>query len=67
MCAGLTFHIQVVSGKEAEALAVVSVTKEKYPQDLPPAYEDVANLTVQLEPVHQSAGVAEAKKLQPLA
>lgn len=44
-----------INTKEAEAtLAVVTVdTKNNYAKDLPPAYEEVANLSVQLEPVHK--------------
>lgn len=44
----------VNNAKEAEALGstiVVCEEKKCYPQDLPPSYEDVAN--VKLEPVHQ--------------
>lgn len=33
---------------------VVSEEKENLSQDLPPAYDDVANLSVQLEPVHET-------------
>ena len=33
---------------------VVSEKKENLSQDLPPAYDDVANLSVQLEPVHET-------------
>ena len=49
---------------------VVSEKKENLSQDLPPAYDDVANLSVQLEPVHETKkkpevawiGVFEKKK-----
>ena len=49
---------------------VVSEKKENLSQDLPPAYDDVANLSVQLEPVHETKkkpevawiGVFEEKK-----
>ena len=49
---------------------VVSEKKENLSQDLPPAYDDVANLSVQLEPVHETKkkpevawiGVLEEKK-----
>ena len=38
-----------MSPKEAEALAVVTVEKQSYAkEDLPPKYEEVANLSVQL-------------------
>lgn len=48
-----------MTAKEAEALSVITITKEitgdsGHPVDLPPAYEDVANLQVKLEPVHQA-------------
>ena len=33
---------------------IVSEKKENLSQDLPPAYDDVANLSVQLEPVHET-------------
>jgi len=41
------------NAKEVEAMTIVSEKKENLSQDLPPAYEDVANLSVQLEPVHE--------------
>ena len=51
---------------------VVSEEKENLSQDLPPAYDDVANLSVQLEPVHETKkkpevawiGVFEEKKIK---
>jgi len=46
--------------KEAEALAVVKVEKQSYAKDLPPAYEEVANMKVQLEPVHQETKKPES-------
>jgi len=47
-------RVKKMSPKEAEALAVVTVEKQSYAkEDLPPKYEEVANLSVQLEPVHQ--------------
>jgi len=42
------------NAKEVEAMSVVSEKKENLTQDLPPAYDDVANLSVQLEPVHET-------------
>lgn len=42
------------NAKEVEAMTVVSEKKENLTQDLPPAYDDVANLSVQLEPVHET-------------
>jgi hypothetical protein len=44
-----------MSAKEAESLNIVSVGNKAgfLPMDLPPAYDDVANLKVKLEPVHQ--------------
>ena len=42
-----------ISAKEAEAFAIMTTNGEKpplYPNDLPPAYEDVANVKVALEP-----------------
>ena len=38
---------------------VVSEEKENLSQDLPPAYDDVANLSVQLEPVHETKKKSE--------
>ena len=47
--------------KEAEAtLAVVTVDKNNHAKDLPPAYEEVANLSVKLEPVHKELKKQEA-------
>lgn len=43
------------NAKKVESMAiVVSEQKENLSQDLPPAYDDVANLSVQLEPVHET-------------
>jgi len=43
------------NAKEVEAMTVVvSEKKENLTQDLPPAYDDVANLSVKLEPVHET-------------
>ena len=54
------FDIKAVS-KEAEAtLAVVTVDKNNHAKDLPPAYEEVANLSVKLEPVHKELKKQEA-------
>jgi len=44
----------VNNAKEIEAMTVVSDKKEKLAQDLPPSYDDVANLSVKLEPVHET-------------
>lgn len=46
-----------MSAKEAEALGMKQdeCQSDKVNQDLPPRYEDVANLSVKLEPVHQRA------------
>merc|ERR1719412_594628 len=44
----------VNNAKEIEAMTVVSDKKEKLAQDLPPSYVDVANLSVKLEPVHET-------------
>jgi len=41
------------NAKEIEAMTIVSEKKENLVQDLPPAYDDVANLSVKLEPVHE--------------
>lgn len=42
------------NAKEVEAMTIVSEKKENLSQDLPPAYDDVANLSVKLEPVHET-------------
>merc|ERR1712210_348119 len=43
------------NAKKIESMAiVVSEEKENLSQNLPPAYDDVANLSVQLEPVHET-------------
>merc|ERR1711997_1391704 len=42
------------NAKEVEALTIVSEKKENLSQDLPPAYDDVANLSVKLEPVQET-------------
>jgi len=44
----------VNNAKEIEAMAVVSEKKEALAQDLPPSYDDVTNLSVKLEPVHET-------------
>ena len=44
----------VNNAKEIEAMAVVSGKKEALAQDLPPSYDDVTNLSVKLEPVHET-------------
>merc|ERR1739844_217310 len=44
----------VNNAKEIEAMTVVSDKKEELAQDLPPSYDDVANLSVKLEPVHET-------------
>merc|ERR1719412_1838018 len=44
----------VINAKEIEAMTVVSDKKEELAQDLPPSYDDVANLSVKLEPVHET-------------
>ena len=50
-----------INTKEAEAtLAVVTVDKNNHAKDLPPAYEEVANLSVKLEPVHKELKKQEA-------
>merc|ERR1712156_408537 len=41
------------NAKEIEAMTIVSEKKENLVQDLPPSYDDVANLSVKLEPVHE--------------
>lgn len=43
------------SAKEKEAQAYVSIrmSGSNLPNDLPPSYDEVANLQVKLEPVHQ--------------
>ena len=42
-------RVKKMSPKEAEALSVVTVEKQSYAkEDLPPKYEEVANLSVQL-------------------
>lgn len=48
-------EIEANNAKEVEAMTiVVSEKKEDLSQDLPPAYDEVANLSVQLEPVHET-------------
>ena len=48
-------EIEANKAKEVEAMTiVVSEKKEDLSQDLPPAYDEVANLSVQLEPVHET-------------
>merc|ERR1712129_70150 len=43
------------NAKKVESMTiVVSEKKDNLSQDLPPAYDEVANLSVQLEPVHET-------------
>ncbi len=51
------------SAKEKEALSFVSIrmTDSCLPNDLPPSYEEIANLQVRLEPVHQNPTEEETK------
>merc|ERR1712008_373887 len=43
------------NAKKVESMAIiVSEKKDNLGQDLPPAYDEVANLSVQLEPVHET-------------
>lgn len=50
------------NAKEKEALSFVSIRMSNgLPNDLPPSYEEIANLQVKLEPVHQSTTPSEEK------
>jgi len=43
-----------LKAKEVEAFAIVTEKSPQYPNDLPPAYEDVANMKVSLEPLNET-------------
>ena len=59
-----TPQILTLHPKEAEALAIVSETKKAVIQtkDLPPSYDDIANLSVKLEPVHEPITTEKSDK-----